>query len=91
MTCVLALVTPHRGMQHAGIGAAGIPATYTFAMTAGDAIVALDERGTVIGTIWYWIREGVAGTAMPPWRDRLSEADMWRLVHYLRALARGEP
>lgn len=65
----------------------------------GPAALTLDPRPVNLrlhvpqhpdGEIRYWIREGVAGTAMPPWRDRLTDADMWRLVHYLRALARGE-
>lgn len=43
------------------------------------------------GEIFYWISEGVAGTAMPAWKGTLSEEERWRLVVYLRALARGEP
>ena len=43
------------------------------------------------GDIFFWISEGVAGTAMPAWKTTLSEDERWRLVVYLRALARGEP
>lgn len=43
------------------------------------------------GEIFYWITEGVAGTAMAPWREIIPEQERWALVHYLRALARGEP
>lgn len=42
------------------------------------------------GEIYYWITEGVAGTAMAPWKEALPERERWALVHYLRALARGE-
>lgn len=42
------------------------------------------------GEIYYWITEGVAGTAMAPWKELLPERERWALVHYLRALARGE-
>lgn len=66
----------------------------------GPAALALNPRPVNLrlhvpqhpdGEIEHWISSGVAGTAMPAWRDRLSAADRWRLVHYLRALARGEP
>lgn len=43
------------------------------------------------GEIFYWITEGVAGTAMPAWKATITEDERWRLVVYLRALARGEP
>lgn len=43
------------------------------------------------GEIFYFISEGVSGTAMPAWKTSLSDAERWRLVVYLRALARGEP
>lgn len=42
------------------------------------------------GEIYYWITEGVAGTAMAPWKHIIPERERWALVHYLRALARGE-
>lgn len=43
------------------------------------------------GEIHYWISEGVTGTAMPAWATTLSDEERWRLVVYLRSLARGEP
>ncbi len=42
------------------------------------------------GEIYYWITEGVAGTAMAPWREIIPERERWAVVHYLRALAHGE-
>jgi mono/diheme cytochrome c family protein len=47
------------------------------------------------GEVFYWIRNGVPGTAMPAWKDalnadgsqKLSEDDTWRIIRYLDALA----
>lgn len=43
------------------------------------------------GFLEWWIAEGVPGTAMPQWKDRLSETERWQLVRYLRELAAGRP
>jgi mono/diheme cytochrome c family protein len=37
------------------------------------------------------IAAGLGGTAMPSWKGALPEADLWALVHYVDALARGLP
>ena len=36
--------------------------------------------------IFRIIKNGVAGTAMPPWTETISDDDMWRIVTYLDAL-----
>jgi mono/diheme cytochrome c family protein len=41
------------------------------------------------GEIDYWISEGVAGTGMPAWKDKLTDDQRWQLVRYLEALAAG--
>ena len=41
------------------------------------------------GENFYWISEGVAGTGMPAWKDKLTEEQRWQLVRYLQALASG--
>lgn len=41
------------------------------------------------GETFYWISDGVAGTAMPAWKDTLSEPERWQLVRFLYALASG--
>jgi len=40
--------------------------------------------------MFYAIREGVRGTAMPSWKS-LDEGAAWDLVAYLRSVAPGEP
>ena len=47
------------------------------------------------GEIFYWIRNGVPGTAMPSWKDAknadgspaLSEDDTWKIIRFLDGLA----
>jgi len=41
------------------------------------------------GEAYYWISNGVAGTAMPAWKGTLSDTERWQLVRYLYALAAG--
>jgi mono/diheme cytochrome c family protein len=41
------------------------------------------------GEIFYWISEGVAGTGMPAWKDKLTDEQRWQIVRYLEALASG--
>ena len=41
------------------------------------------------GEVFYWISEGVAGTGMPAWKDKLTDEQRWQLVRYLQALASG--
>lgn len=42
------------------------------------------------GEVFYWISEGVAGTGMPAWKDKLTEEQRWQVVRYLEALASGK-
>jgi cytochrome c oxidase cbb3-type subunit 2/cytochrome c oxidase cbb3-type subunit I/II len=37
------------------------------------------------------VRDGVSGTAMPPWKDKLPEADRQLLTRYVRSLYDGKP
>lgn len=41
------------------------------------------------GEVFHWIGEGIPGTAMPPWKETLSETERWQLVRFLQALALG--
>ena len=56
----------------------------------GDRGPALDAGARVHaradGDLFHTIREGVAGTQMPPFRN-LSDAEVWQLVSYIRSLA----
>jgi len=37
--------------------------------------------------IFDWITNGLPGTRMPAWKNKLSDTDRWNLVNYLRVLA----
>jgi mono/diheme cytochrome c family protein len=37
--------------------------------------------------LFDWISNGVSGTAMPPFRDTLSEEDRWHVINYIRTFA----
>lgn len=39
------------------------------------------------GTLFRFIRDGVQGTAMSPWRGTLSNEQIWHLINYLETLA----
>ena len=41
------------------------------------------------GEIDYWISEGVVGTGMPAWKEKLSDEERWQIVRFLQALASG--
>lgn len=43
------------------------------------------------GELFYMISRGMPDSAMPEWRNVLTERERWDLVHYLRVLAAGRP
>lgn len=42
------------------------------------------------GQVFLWIADGYSGSAMPAWRERLSEQEIWQLVSYLRTFGQPE-
>lgn len=46
--------------------------------------------GHTDGELFDWVSNGVPGTAMPPYRDALSEEDRWNVINYIRRFAAGE-
>jgi putative copper resistance protein D len=39
------------------------------------------------GDLYWWLSHGIAETAMPGYRDSLSEEDRWDVINFLRALS----
>ncbi len=39
------------------------------------------------GDLYYWIRNGIEETAMPPFEDELTNEETWHLVNYVRRLS----
>lgn len=46
--------------------------------------------GHTDGELFDWITNGVPGTAMPVYRDTLSEEDRWHLINFIRRFADGD-
>jgi mono/diheme cytochrome c family protein len=46
--------------------------------------------GHTDGELFDWIANGVQGTAMPPYRDTLSEQERWYLITYIRSFAAAD-
>ena len=63
------------------------PAAFTLSPRPVNLQVHVPQHAT--GEIFYWISEGVAGTGMPAWKDKLSDEQRWQIVRYLQALASG--
>jgi mono/diheme cytochrome c family protein len=43
------------------------------------------------GQLFAWISDGVPGTAMPAFGDRISEEDRWRIVAFIKGFAEDGP
>lgn len=63
------------------------PAAFTLNPRPFDLQVHVPKHPT--GEVFYWISEGVAGTGMPAWKDRLSAEERWQIIRYIDALAAG--
>ncbi|HET7701272.1 MAG TPA: c-type cytochrome [Candidatus Limnocylindria bacterium] len=63
------------------------PAAFTLNPRPFDLQVHVPLHPT--GEVFYWISEGVAGTGMPAWKDRLSAEERWQIIRYIDALAAG--
>lgn len=42
------------------------------------------------GDLFWWLTRGISGTPMPGFGDRMSEAERWDLINFLRAQAEAE-
>ena len=43
------------------------------------------------GTLFWWLSNGIPGTAMPAWEEQLSEPERWAMIHYIRSLRSARP
>lgn len=62
------------------------PAGATLRPKPADFRIHLAE-GHADGELFFWISEGVAETAMPGFKDRLSEEDRWHVLNYVKLFA----
>ena len=42
-------------------------------------------------TLFDTISDGRRGTLMPPWKDKLSPDQIWKIIAYIRSIYRGDP
>jgi copper transport protein len=74
------------GVTGRGDGPAGVvlrprPADFRVHMAAGHT----DQE------LFDWVTNGVDGTAMPPFRDTLTEEERWHVINFLRTFANPTP
>ena len=76
---------------HGADGGGNGPEAATLFPRPTDFVVHFASRHThPDGRLYYWISEGMAGTAMPAFRTRLSEAERWHVVNYIKSFAPTE-
>ena len=69
---------------HGARGAGDGPAAFTMNPRPLDLRIHVPLHAE--GEHFYWISEGVSGTAMPGWKSTLSETERWQLVRYIQSL-----
>ena len=77
------LYTQNCAACHGRYGRGDGPAATTVAIVPTD--LAAHASGHRPGDLFWWITHGIAGTPMPSFAPRLSSADVWDLVQFLRA------
>lgn len=71
-----------------GVGGRGDgPAAFTLNPRPVDLTIHVPQHAP--GEVHYWISEGIPGTAMPGWKNELSDTQRWEIVRFLFALAQG--
>jgi copper transport protein len=73
--CTLCHGETGRGDGPAAPGLRPAPADFRIHLAAGHSD----------GQLFDWLSNGVPGTAMPAYRDQLSEEERWSLLNYIRA------
>ena len=54
-----------------------------------DLLTQQHTASYTVGNVFHEISQGIPGTEMPGFADRLSEEDRWDLINFLHALSRG--
>ena len=78
----------HCAVCHGRDGRGDGPAAAGLNPTPADLTAAHVDDHTD-GDLFWWLTYGIAGTAMSPWQEQLSEPERWMVVHYIRSLRRG--
>ena len=78
----------HCAACHGPAGHGDGPAAAGLNATPADLTAAHVDDHTD-GDLFWWLTHGIAGTAMPPWQEQLSEPERWKVIHYVRSLRHG--
>jgi putative copper resistance protein D len=71
---------------HGIAGAGDGPAAFTLRPRPADLRVHM-AAGHTDGQLFFWVTEGFAGTAMPAYKNTLSEEERWHVVNFIRTFA----
>lgn len=71
---------------HGRSGRGDGPAALTINPPPADFQVHL-AAGHTDGELFFWVSDGVQGTAMPAFRDQLSEEERWHVINYIKTFA----
>jgi putative copper resistance protein D len=82
------LYTQSCSVCHGPQGRGDGPAALTLPITPTD--LAAHASGHRVGELFWWIAHGIPGTPMPGFTTRLSDAEIWDLVQFLRAQSDAE-
>jgi mono/diheme cytochrome c family protein len=81
-----ATYTTRCAVCHGAGGRGDGPASATLDPPPADLRVHM-AAGHSDGQLFYWVSNGFPGTAMPAWRDQLSEDERWEAINYIRTFA----
>jgi putative copper resistance protein D len=73
---------------HGAYGRGDGPAALSLSITPTD--LAAHASGHRAGELFWWTAHGIPGTPMPGFMSRLSDAEVWDLVQFLRAQSDAE-
>jgi mono/diheme cytochrome c family protein len=74
---------------HGATGQGDGPAAAGLSPRPGDFTQHMALGKHTDGQVFLWIKEGVPGSAMPAWGQRLDDEQIWQLVTYLRTFGQA--
>ncbi|MCA1553602.1 MAG: c-type cytochrome, partial [Chloroflexi bacterium] len=70
---------------HGASGRGTGPLAATLNPRPSDFVLHVNQHSDDV--LFGWIGDGIAGTAMPAWKDKLSENERWHTLNYIQSLA----
>ncbi len=82
-----ALFVAHCVLCHGPTGKGDGPLGLTLVPRPADLTIHAVPGVHTDGQLYEWITNGFPGSAMPAWRNSLSDTDRWNLVNFIRTMA----